>query len=150
MKISDILTEEYWGKAGAGALIVARSTARILFNHRSENVMEPGTWGTWGGAIDPEETPLEGVEREIREETHFNGNIRLIPLYVFRDGSFSYHNFMGIVDDEFHPDLNWESQGYEWVEFGDWPSPLHFGARKLLSHEDSLAMIEGVVSRFVK
>ena len=42
----------FWGRAGAGVLFLARDTGRILIAHRSADVEQPDTWGTWGGAID--------------------------------------------------------------------------------------------------
>ena len=42
----------FWGKQGAGCIILAKDTGRICLPHRSQYVEQPGTWGTWGGAID--------------------------------------------------------------------------------------------------
>lgn len=40
----------FWGRRGAGCLFLSNQTERILFAHRSDEVLEPNTWGTWGGA----------------------------------------------------------------------------------------------------
>jgi hypothetical protein len=37
-----------------------------------------------------------------------------------------------VVRKEFSPEKNWEADDYKWVEFGDWPTPLHFGMKELL------------------
>ena len=39
----------FWGKQGAGSLVVAKDTGRILLAHRSRAVEQPNTWGVWGG-----------------------------------------------------------------------------------------------------
>ena len=133
----------FWGAAGAGCVVMAESTGRFLIAHRSAQVKEPNTWGTWGGAIDPDEDPLEAAMREIREEAGYIGTISGVkPLYVFHKDTFRYSNFLVIVEDEFKPSLNWENQGYEWCEFGHWPSPLHFGFKSLLSDSKSVATMK--------
>ena len=122
----------FWGSKAAGAIFLARDTGRILLPFRSGDVQEPHTWGVWGGAIDEGEDPAQAVEREIKEESGYRGRLQLVPLYVFRKGTFAYHNFLAIVDTEFTPRLNWETEAFKWVEFGDWPSPLHFGLATLI------------------
>jgi 8-oxo-dGTP pyrophosphatase MutT (NUDIX family) len=127
----------YWGKAGAGAIILSKRTGRILLPYRSTSVEQPNTWGVWGGAIDSNEDPAQAVSREISEEVGVTTQIDgLIPLYVYEDPrvGFRYHNFLAVVPDEFQPRLNWETENYRWVDFGDWPSPLHFGLKLLLQN----------------
>lgn len=123
----------YWGNAGAGCLIMAMDTGRILIPLRSEWVQEPGTWGTWGGAIDGDEDPKTACMREVEEEAGYDGPVRdMIHLYRFEDNGFRYDTFLAIVDSEFEPQLNWETERAEWVEVGQWPSPLHFGLADVL------------------
>lgn len=142
----------FWGKQGAGCLFLATSTGRICFSLRSLMVLEPHTWGTWGGAIDEGETPEQAVHREVEEETFTTIDIlHTIPLYVFTSGTFKYHNFLVVVDDEFTPNIddprNWETEGYKWVEFGEWPSPLHPGAAALLKDSNSMTTIQNIISK---
>jgi 8-oxo-dGTP pyrophosphatase MutT (NUDIX family) len=121
----------FWGTyGGAGGIMLARSTGRLLLAQRSHKVLQPGTWGTIGGAIDPGENPEEAVLREVREELGFHSaEAELHLCYVFRDKrtSFTYHNYIVLVDDEFQPTSNWEISDHTWIDFGQWPSPLHFG-----------------------
>lgn len=132
----------FWGRAGAGCLILARDTGRICIAHRSQEVEQPGTWGTWGGAIDQGEDPKMAAAREVREEAGYHGKLQMIPLYVFKHQSgFRYYNFLAVVDKEFNPSLDWETQGYVWTEFGKWPKPLHHGLQSLLADPDSLKII---------
>ena len=116
----------YWGEEGAGCLILAKDTGRFLISQRSDEVPEPGTWGTWGGAIDGEETPEETVRREVAEETGYDGELGLRKLYTYKDGDkFRYYNFLATVTEEFEPEPDSETADAKWVEFGDWPDPLH-------------------------
>lgn len=137
----------FWGRAGAGCVFLARDTGRILLAHRSAGCQEPHTWGTWGGAIDPGEDPAEATRREAEEEAGFRGRCDLHPLYVFQSGSFRYYNFLAIVDREFQPRLNWENQGYEWCEWGEWPEPLHSGLEKMLADPKSARTIKTEIAR---
>lgn len=132
----------FWGKQGAGCIILAKDTKRICIPHRSSYVEQPDTWGTWGGAIDSGEDPKVAAIRELREEAGYNGKLELIPLFVFRHSSgFTYYNFLALVEKEFAPKLDWETQGYRWVEYGDWPEPLHNGLKLLLSDPESVETI---------
>jgi 8-oxo-dGTP pyrophosphatase MutT (NUDIX family) len=134
----------FWGKAAAGGLFLARDTGRFLVGKRSKEVNEPGTWGTFGGAIDEGEDPKSAAKREMVEETRYVGEADIFPLYVFRHASgFRYHNYLMVVDKEFTPKLDWENSGYRWCAFGKWPQPLHYGLKKLL--EEDGAKLKGFV-----
>ena len=135
----------FWGKQGAGCIILARDTGRILLPLRSRRVQQPSTWGTWGGAVDEDESPIDTVRRELQEEVGFDGNPTLIPLLVFQSGEFKYYNFLAIVDHEFRARLNWETAKAGWFAFGEWPKPLHFGLKHLLSDQQSIHTIQKMV-----
>lgn len=133
----------FWGSRGAGAIVMARSTGRVLLAHRSEEVQQPGTWGSWGGAIDRDEDPIAAIPRELQEEAGYQGDIlHTLPLFVFRKDSFSYENFLILIEDEFTPVLNGESQNADWFSLGEWPDPLHFGLSHLFADEVSVETIK--------
>jgi len=143
-----MLETGFWGRAAAGALVLARSTSRLLIAHRAEGTLQAGTWGTWGGAVDAGETPAQTVSRELREEAGFEFEFEFEShaLMIFEhDTGFTYANFLVIVDHEFNPVLNWETQNFGWFDYGDWPSPLHFGLEQLLSHEPSQTRIKSLI-----
>jgi len=125
----------FWGSQGAGSIVLSKNTGRILLAHRSANVQEPNTWGVWGGAIDSSEDPNEAAKRELEEEAGYHGGITMTPLSVFHKGDFKYHNFLAVVEEEFTPRLNWETQGYVWTTLDALPSPLHFGLKWVLSQD---------------
>jgi 8-oxo-dGTP pyrophosphatase MutT (NUDIX family) len=116
-------------KEGCGALIYCTLTRRYLFLLRNDGKF-PNTWGIAGGKIEPNETILQGLEREINEE--LGGQIdgaKIIPIekYTSNNNRFIYHTFLIKVEEEFVPILNHEHIGYCWVPIDLHPTPLHPG-----------------------
>lgn len=160
MKINEIVENDeehkktldrtgFWGEAGAGSIIFSEDTGRFLLQLRSASVEQPKTWGLWGGAIDSEDTPKETVIKELKEETGFTGNIKnIIPIYVFEHpkSGFKYYNFITVVENEFTPTLNWEGKSFKWCEYGNWPTPLHFGVNAILNDPKSVSVMKSLVT----
>lgn len=129
-------SEKYWGNEAAGCIFISKDSGRILFAHRSPNIdFEPNTWAGWGGKIDNKETPAQAVEREVEEETGFSGNYKINHVWTYEDpkAGFKYYNYVVVVPHEFTPKLNWENDTSKWVEYGDWPQPLHYGMEALFA-----------------
>lgn len=138
--------EKFWGNVGAGCLPICTLTKRILLNYRSIYVNEPHTYGLFGGKIDDDESPEEAARREMYEESRYTGKLKLIPVYVFHNSNntFQYHNFLGIVDHEFKPKLNWESDNFKWITFDELMNieSKHPGLELLLEDEESINEIK--------
>lgn len=58
---------------GAAAAIIVTPDCRFLLQHRdvAPGIWFPGSWGLFGGAIEPGETPGEALRRELSEELNF-------------------------------------------------------------------------------
>jgi len=145
--------DDFCGNKGAGAIILAKSTGKILVSFRSKDVDQPHTWGVWGGITNKKETPIAGATREATEELGDFELIDSIPLYVFRDkkAGFVFHNFLFVVDKQFTPSPKrkekWETEGHRWVEFGDWPKPLHFGLKDLIKDKVSMDKVKEYINK---
>jgi N-acetylmuramoyl-L-alanine amidase len=129
-------SDKYWGNEAAGCIFIAKDSGRILFAHRSPNIVfEPNTWAGWGGKIDNNESPSQTVEREVEEETGLSGDYKINHVWTYEDpeSEFKYYNYVVIVPHEFTPKLNWENDNSKWVEYGEWPQPLHYGMKALFS-----------------
>lgn len=146
---SPLAKTDYWSKRAAGTLVFARGTGRFLLGKRSAEVSDPGTWSTFGGAMDRGESPPRTVRRELREEVGYHGDTSLIPLLEYKDFDRGcvYHNYLTIVPEEFTPVLNWETEAAEWFEYGEFPAPLHPGVEALLADKASTTIIQHNVNR---
>lgn len=135
-----------------GAIFLSKRTGRMMLNLRSETVTYSNNWGFVGGKIERGESAIEALYREIAEELgeSIPSIEDIIPFDVFctKNEKFKYYSFIVIVQEEFIPELNDESAGYSWVKIGNWPKPLHPGAKSTLYNinivEDMNALWESI------
>ena len=126
----------FWGNSGSGVLLKAKDTGRYLILKRSDWVNEPNTWGLISGKTDGNESPIQTAQRELAEETGFLINKKdLEPSYVYQNGDFKFYNFIGTVDNEFEPALDWENTDFVWTELDKLPTPIHFGLKELIANK---------------
>ena len=130
----------------SGALIYALNTHRFLFVHRA-GARYSKTWGLVGGKNERQETPWQGLTREIYEEIGETHIIKTIPLETFMSNNefFLFHTYLCIVPTEFIPSLNDEHDGYSWVSFGAWPNPLHPGVQVTLNKSYNIDKLKTVI-----
>lgn len=134
-------TEEgkvFWGKQGAGVLLVCLEDNTALLLQRSERVEEPGTWGIAGGAIASDEDSQAGAIREATEELGSLPKLEaLIDTVEFVQGKFKYDSHLYAVSLEekkrWTPTiaLNWENTNARWFPFDALPANLHFGVKHI-------------------
>lgn len=150
MKTVDVNGTRYWvgeGNAASGVLPVCPTKGTVCVAWRSAHVMSPNCWGTIGGAIQQGLTPAESALRELHEEVGYDGEIELVPAYTFRDGEFSYQNFIGVVPTEFdfrpRAQHRWENAYIAWRPYtmvmddlAKNPKDYHPGLRKLFAESE--------------
>ena len=129
----------------SGALFYAQNTKRFLFLHRVQG-RTGNLWGLVGGTNEKAETPWEGLKREIFEEIGTTEIKKTMPLetFVSNDTNFLFHTYLCVVNQEFLPTLNHEHDGYAWVNFGQWPKPLHNGLKNTLNNKTNQRKLETV------
>jgi 8-oxo-dGTP pyrophosphatase MutT (NUDIX family) len=119
----------------SGALLYAKSTRRFLLLQKSHGKHE-GTWGLVGGTNLSDETPWQGLQREITEEIGIMPDIiKTIPLetFVSNDTVFNFHTYLCVIESEFVPILSDEHVGWAWATIDRTPKPLHQGLRNSFS-----------------
>lgn len=132
----------------AGVIFLALDTQRCLLQLRNSDKRFRHTWGFFGGMCEKNETPFEALQRELVEEIGFMPELsKLNPLDIYesRDKHFYYYSFAAVVEKEFSPTLNAESAGYAWVDIGQWPQPLHQGAKVTLNKNKGTHKLEKIL-----
>jgi 8-oxo-dGTP pyrophosphatase MutT (NUDIX family) len=148
-KFNEFINEQhFWGSAASGILPICTTTKRIGLGLRANWVLEPHTWGNFGGAIGLAEdgseeeslSPIDNANKEFIEETGYKGKYETISSYIFEKGDFKYYNFIGLFDEEF--DITEEGRFHAEVDEIKWFTieeineldNLHFGIQSLLDN----------------
>lgn len=133
----------------SGGLFLSRNTKRFLFLQRTDK-KNIGCWGFVGGQKEPiDNTPFDTLKREIEEEVGKTPLIKkIVPLELFTsvDQHFQYHTYCILIDEEFIPTLNDEHSGYAWVNYNNWPKPLHQGVKNSLNNKVIKAKLELLIT----
>jgi ADP-ribose pyrophosphatase YjhB (NUDIX family) len=130
----------------SGALFYAKTTKRFLLLQKATGKHQ-GTWSLVGGTAEDQETPWQGLQREIAEEIgQMPKIIKTVPIetFVSNDEHFHFHTYLCVIDKEFIPSLNNEHDGYAWVSFSKWPKPLHTGLSNTLRSKTNQQKLETV------
>ncbi len=119
---------------GAWMVIYCRTRQSFLFGKRGQKMHKPNLWNLFGGHIDAEESPCEGVMRELLEEASivipqdgaavWTTPQGLRPLgYI--SGIREMHYFLMVTDTEFSPNLDSEHSAFGWFKFGELPRKVN-------------------------
>jgi len=139
----------FWGDLGAGILCISKKTKKILVSYRSKYVNNPHTWGTVGGAVDDTDKSniQKAASREFKEETGYSKKMKLYSAFVFKTEGFEYNNFIGLIDNEFKPVLDWETEKFKWVTYDELVKlkPKHHGLKSLLNDKKTVKLIKKIL-----
>ncbi|MBD5787073.1 NUDIX hydrolase [Cellulosimicrobium terreum] len=86
----------HWGLHGAAGLLLGRRDAQgkvrdVVLQHRAPWSDQGGTWGVPGGAVGPDETPVEGALREAHEEAGIDpATVHVLAERVLDHGPWRY------------------------------------------------------------
>ncbi len=119
----------------SGALFYAKSTRRFLLLQKAYG-KHAGTWGLVGGTNTSNESPWQGLQREVVEEVGTMPTvIKTIPLetFVSNDQVFHFHTYLCVIENEFLPVLSDEHIAWAWATIDYAPKPLHQGLRTSFS-----------------
>jgi len=134
----------------SGCILLSEDTKRIFLQLRAADRRNKNYWGFWGGGSEANELPIETINRELEEEIGFLPTItKFYPLHkmISNNGSFEYNTFLATVPTEFTPNINDESNGYTWVNYDQYPQPLHPGAKLVLQNPRIISKIKTIVDQ---
>lgn len=137
---------EHSNIVAAGALVLSAETNRYLFLLRAGH-SHANSWGIIGGKVKQNESVIEGLHREIREEIGCElSHNKILPVEKFTSdsGNFCYHTYVIIVEKEFVPLLNDEHRGYCWVPLHDHPKPMHPGLWRTFNFQAVIKKIKTI------
>jgi 8-oxo-dGTP pyrophosphatase MutT (NUDIX family) len=113
-------------KIAAGIFPYCPETKRFLIAQRGPNISDPNLWACFGGGADEGESVEETALREFREESGYQGQVKLSKVrwdtYNKKDRCVFY-TYLGYVPKEFIPSMvgqetidgDIETQAAKWV-----------------------------------
>ena len=124
-----------WGRFGAAGVLVRHVDPEgahwYFLARRSVHTHQGGTWAVPGGALDRDETPLEGALREFNEEIGPLGpGYQVVGVHEDDHGGWSYWTVILEVEERFPvPEaLSWETAEARWVHAAELRQLDLFGA----------------------
>lgn len=122
-------------RQASGILMISRETSRLFLLRRSNEGKHPLVWSLLSGEMNPGESPIETLKREIVEEIQISPDIiKINYVYTEKAKSLHFHYFIGFVDGEFEPTLDHENVDFGWFEHDKLPSPLFPGLNEKIKH----------------
>lgn len=112
-------------KRYGGVLLVCRDTDKFLLLKRNKLCSYPLSWSIVSGGIEEGEEYLEGVKRELWEETKIKSDDIDFKLFEV-DNSLvpMFHFYIGYCDKEYDVQLCDENIDYGWFSMDNLPDPL--------------------------
>jgi len=130
----DNITETKMKPNAAGVLLKSLQTERIFLMLRNDKTP---TWSLIAGGINEDEKILDGLKREIMEETKFNPNLitfKKIGINEGYDKKSLFHYYEGYVEKELKPTLDHENLKYGWFSKDALPNPLFIGMEEKIKN----------------
>lgn len=115
-KIHNSLKESVEEKQHSVIGVIFNKDKRILLLKRSkyEDQWQPNKWGLPGGKIDDNESSLNALKREIKEETGIEIFKQLSSFSIMRDNNIEHIYICFYDGDDENVELNFEHSGYGW------------------------------------
>lgn len=112
-------------KIYGGVLLIDINSNNFLLCQRGKNITFANSWSLFGGKIEDGEDVLDGVKRELYEESKINPkNITFKLFEVQHEMGYPYYFYLGFCDGKLKCQINEESQNWGWFTLENLPKPL--------------------------
>ena len=128
--------QRVWREIAAGALLID-GRGRFLLQHRDDrpDIANPGMWGSFGGEVEPYETPHDGFVRELREELSWQPQrFELYRAYPYDAAQTLIYIFMARIDATIDQLVLGEGQGMAFFAPNELPATTIPDLRLLIEH----------------
>jgi 8-oxo-dGTP diphosphatase len=101
----------------AVAAVIVRPGAFLAVRRKLDRVRDPGVWEFPGGKIEPNETKIQALHREVKEELGVTiTHLKELLFYPFHDGNHTIHLtywMANLVDDDYRITLS-DHDAWKW------------------------------------
>jgi len=112
-------------KLYGGVLLIDINSNSFLLGQRSKGVSFANSWSLFGGKIEEGEDILEGVKRELFEETKITPKNVIFKLFeIQNDMGYPYYFYLGFCNGKLKCQINEETQDWGWFTIENLPKPL--------------------------
>lgn len=107
-----------------GVLLICEETNNFLLLKRCKEASNPGTWSIVSGGIEKGESTLEGVKRELMEETQIDSKDIRYELFEKQYDICNFDFYLGYCPKEYQCNLDPENDDWGWFNMENLPKPL--------------------------
>lgn len=106
---------------GAKAIIAYKGKLLLILRDNKSTIPFPNTWNAPGGGVEPDETPEEGIKRELQEEISVvPENLEAGEMITYDDGSVVSRFFSVLTEEEYAKvKLGDEGQRLDWFTYDE-------------------------------
>jgi 8-oxo-dGTP pyrophosphatase MutT (NUDIX family) len=134
---------------GAGALFYCLDTENFLILLRADDGDDGNVWCCLGGGRDNVNGVPEDLETTVRREAFEEAGLPMdhpmelihVGTKYYEDG-FRFHNYLGLVKEEFLPIINEEHKSFQWVPWHEFPKEMHRGMMSVFNSPEGQAALK--------
>ncbi len=111
-------------KKYAGVLLICEETHNFLLLERCKEATYPKTWSIVSGGVEGDESTLETVKRELKEETQIDSTDIKYEFFEKQIDICDFDFYLGYCPKEYECKLDHENDDWGWFNMETLPKPL--------------------------
>ena len=108
----------------AGVLLICEETNNFLLLERCKEASYPKTWSIVSGGVEGDESTLETVKRELKEETQIDSTDIKYEFFEKQIDICDFDFYLGYCPKEYECKLDHENDDWGWFNMETLPKPL--------------------------